>query len=132
MTATAHDHATRTEREICEAFWKLLVLLHEEKLRFPIAISPERNSDHGPRLRVQVEDIDFASYFEHVDRKVMRTEDHEGGVHVHVTGICRGVPIHVIAVLDRIDKCVISNDGWCETHSTRRGWVYCVPKGDEQ
>lgn len=132
MTSTAHDSALRTERTLAESYWKLLLLLHEERLRFPIAISPERDSDHGPRLRVQVEECDFRDYFEQIDRRVMRTEDHEGAVHVHVAGICRGVPIHVIAVMEQLDKCRISVDGWCATHSSRRGAVYCVPKDDEQ
>lgn len=132
MTGTAHDNALRVERDLAEAFWKLLVMLHENKqLRFPLAISPERDSDHGPRLRVQVEEIDFRGYFEHIERKVMRTVDHDGGVHVHVTGTMRGCPIHLIAVLSKLDACSISVDGWCATHSDRRGPTYCVPKGDE-
>lgn len=94
-----HDSVMKTERDLAEAFWKLLVLLHEEKLRFPIAISPERDSDHGARLCVQVEEPDFRSYFEQIDCRVMRTVEHEGQVHVHVTGICRGKPIHMLSVM---------------------------------
>lgn len=111
MTKTkTHSSVMNTERDLAEAFWKLLVLLHEEKLRFPIAISPERASDHGARLCVQVEEPDFRSYFEQIDCRVMRSEEHEGQVHVHVTGICRGKPIHVLSVMSSTAHKQIDNE----------------------
>jgi hypothetical protein len=97
---TAHDEALRTERTLTEATWKLILLLIEKRLRYPLSISPERESDFGPRLRVQVESRDFRSYFVHVETPVMRTLEHEGATHVHVIGQLCCVPLHLVSVLD--------------------------------
>lgn len=130
MTGTAHDQALEDERALQESFGRLLALMRERHLRFPLSVGVERFAPLGPRLRLQVEDVDFRDYFEQIDNRVMRTEEHEGQVHVHVEGVMRGRWVHMIAVLRHVDACKATPDGWCKTHSSQRGPTFCVPDED--
>lgn len=100
------SEAARIERALSDAYWQLLVMLRAKNLTFPIAISPERHSDHGPRLCVQVDRDSFRDYFEQLASPVIRSTRFEHEVHVHVTGICYALPLHVVAVLDVLPKWV--------------------------
>lgn len=92
--------------EFIRATFRLLLAMEEQHLGTPLHIGwVQGHEDLAPRLRVQVEDTDFADWSKALTDVVMETEPVEDHTHVHAHGILlhnEQVGVHLVAVTEAV------------------------------